>query len=72
MRDTWDERELENGWHWLIRRKDGAPRAGFYNRFCSGWRISDAIGRTVHRSNTMVMKHYFYLRPIEQPKEIAP
>jgi hypothetical protein len=69
--EDWNGEAPQKGWHWLIRRNDRRLYVGCWDRLISGWRISDAIGRTIWRSPQTVARLYAYGRPIEEPKEIA-
>lgn len=60
-----DSLTLAEGWHWLIRRSDGAARIAYFDR--RGWRVADAMGRTTCRRRQQVERLYRYLRRVQPP-----
>lgn len=66
---AWNGRPAKLGWHWLIRQRDGQPRMAYYDRVGAGWRVADAIGRTVVLSESKVAKLYVYGEPVPEPIE---
>ncbi len=68
--DKWESFPLAEGWHWLVRRNDDAPRLAYFNR--CGWRVADAIGRTTYRRSQQVERLYRYLKPARPPRKREP
>lgn len=63
----WDGKPACAGWHWLLRRRDGKPRMGFYQR-ANSWRIADAAGRTVCSSESRTARLFTYCEAIPEPR----
>lgn len=62
----WDGQPPGEGWHWLRRKGTGGARMAYWSRRTS-WRVADAIGRTVIRSELKVSQLFTYERPVPNP-----
>lgn len=68
---SWLPRPPGEGWHWLLRVRDGRPCMAHWSRRAGFWRVSDVIGRTVIVYDNQIIERYQYLCAVPDPKTLG-
>jgi hypothetical protein len=68
----WNGKPVRAGWHWLERRKDGAPRMAYWHQHRLNWWVAVEEGRTQPMSDLRVKEVYTYRAFVEPPPPAKP